>query len=248
MTTMMLRVFGVVVFVVLFECAASAQQAAPAASAPPAKTPAAAPTTTAPVASDKVELKLELPKQMFLACFLQMKKHLDPNTGKLRPPFLVPKDVILLSRGKKVTASENELLLGNLSMVTDGDKEGTDNSYIEFDRGLQWTQIDLDATAEIYAVVVWHYHSQARVYHDFIVQVSENPEFVKDVKTVYNNDYDNSSKLGVGNDWEYVESYEGRLVDAKGVKGRYVRCYSNGNSANEMNHMIEIEVYGRPAK
>ena len=47
--------------------------------------------------------------------------------------------------------------------------------------------------------------------------------------------------------YEWIETNEGRLIDAKGVKGRYVRLYSNGNTSNDMNHYIEIEVYGRPA-
>jgi hypothetical protein len=46
----------------------------------------------------------------------------------------------------------------------------------------------------------------------------------------------------------YVETSEGRLVDAKGAIARYVRLYSNGNNADEMNHYVEIEVFGRPAK
>jgi hypothetical protein len=46
----------------------------------------------------------------------------------------------------------------------------------------------------------------------------------------------------------YVETSEGRLVDAKGVKGRFIRLYSNGNTANELNHYIEVEVFGKPAK
>ena len=39
-----------------------------------------------------------------------------------------------------------------------------------------------------------------------------------------------------------------RLIEGKGTKGRYVRMYSNGNTANEMNHYIEVQVYGTPAK
>ena len=46
----------------------------------------------------------------------------------------------------------------------------------------------------------------------------------------------------------YVETSEGRLVDAKGAVARYVRLYSNGNNADETNYYIEIEVFGRPAK
>jgi hypothetical protein len=37
------------------------------------------------------------------------------------------------------------------------------------------------------------------------------------------------------------------LIDAKGVKGRYVRFYSNGNTANKLNDYIEAEIWGKPA-
>ena len=36
------------------------------------------------------------------------------------------------------------------------------------------------------------------------------------------------------------------LIDPKGIKGRYVRLYSNGNTANDLNHYVEVEVYGTP--
>ena len=131
-------------------------------------------------------------------------------------------------------------------MITDGDKEGVAGSYVEFGPGLQWEQVDLGTSAEIYAIGVWHYHSEGRIYRDVIVQVSDDAAFTKDISTLYNNDDDNSSKLGIGKDYEYVETNAGRLVDGKGVKARYVRCYTNGNTSNDMNHLIEIEVYGRP--
>jgi hypothetical protein len=50
--------------------------------------------------------------------------------------------------------------------------------------------------------------------------------------------------MGRGEDNPYVESRYGLLVDAKGTPGRYVRLYSNGNTANDMNHYIEVEVFG----
>ena len=46
----------------------------------------------------------------------------------------------------------------------------------------------------------------------------------------------------------YIETSEGRLVDGKGAIARYVRLYSNGNSANKLNHYVEVEVYGRPPR
>jgi hypothetical protein len=65
--------------------------------------------------------------------------------------------------------------------------------------------------------------------------------------TVFNNDYDNSAGLGVGEDLGYVETSEGKLIDAQGVEGRYVRLYSNGNHLDGENHYTEVEVFGKSA-
>jgi len=115
----------------------------------------------------------------------------------------------------------------------------------------QHVTIDLEQTCEIYAIGVWHYHKQKRVYLDVVVQVARegDADFTTDVQTVFNNDDDNSSGLGVGSDKNYVETSEGKLIDVfgKGVKGRYVRLYSNGNNAWDENHYLEVEVYGKPA-
>jgi hypothetical protein len=118
---------------------------------------------------------------------------------------------------------------------------------VELHRKLQWVQIDLEAAYAIYAIVVWHAHNTPQVCHDVVVQVSEDPNFTRNVKTVYNNDYDNSSGLGAGLDKEYFENYEGRLMDAKGVVGRYVRLYSKGSTFSALNRYTEVEVYGLPA-
>jgi len=96
--------------------------------------------------------------------------------------------------------------------------------------------------------VVWHYHKQACVYFDVVVQVASDRDFITNVKTVFNNDIDNSAGLGVGKDMHYTETNEGKLIDTKGVQGRYVRLYSNGNNANDLNHYIEVEVYGKPVE
>ncbi|MEY4570348.1 MAG: hypothetical protein RLZZ398_1787, partial [Verrucomicrobiota bacterium] len=111
--------------------------------------------------------------------------------------------------------------------------------------GTQWVQIDLEKSAALSAIWLWHFHSQKRAYSDVIVQVSDDAEFKTGVTTVYNNDYDDSSKLGKGTDNPYVESRFGLLADAKGAKGRYVRLYSKGNTSNDMNHYIEVEVFGK---
>ena len=195
------------------------------------------------------ELKLKLPKPMFIGTPTNIKSaNLEPVTGKSRGPFMVPVGTKLLSLKRPVTSSDAAPVIGELDMVNDGEKEGGDGYFIELGPGKQWMQIDLGAPYALHAILVWHYHSQARVYRDVVVQVCDNKDFVKGVQTVFNNDHDNSSGLGVGKDKEYIEVAEGRLFDPKGIKGRYVRMYSNGNTTNDLNHYVEIEVYGTPAK
>jgi hypothetical protein len=103
---------------------------------------------------------------------------------------------------------------------------------------------------EVYCIVVWHYHKQARVYFDVVVQVADDADFITNVKTIFNNDIDNSAGLGVGKDMHYTETNEGKLIDvfAQGIKTRFVRLYSNGNTSNDLNHYIEVEVYGKPVQ
>jgi hypothetical protein len=164
--------------------------------------------------------------------------------GKKRPPFYAPSGVTNVAAGKKISGSDEEPIVGEMEMVTDGDKQGSDGSYVELGPFIQYITVDLEKEYDIYALLFWHYHKQARVYFDVVVQVSKNPEF-KDAVTIFNNDHDNSAELGVGKDKHYVESNEGKLIDAKGVSGRYIRLYSGGNSSSDLNHYIEVEVYGK---
>jgi hypothetical protein len=207
--------------------------------------------TLAPLAAQpdptKEELKLKLPKPMFVGTPTNIRSaNLEVITGKSRGPFYVPKGTVLLSAKKKVTSSDMQPVIGELDMVTDGEKSGGDGYFIELGPGTQWVQLDLGASHPLYAILIWHYHSQARVYRDVVVQVSDDAAFKTGVTTVFNNDHDNSSKLGAGKEKEYVEVAEGKLIDPKGAKGRYVRLYSNGNTTNDLNHYVEVEVYGLP--
>jgi len=192
------------------------------------------------------KLKLELPKAMFVGTPPTLKSaNLRPARTGARPDLMVPKGVTNLAKGKTVTSSDALPVIGELTMLTDGDKEGADGSYFELGPGKQWVQVDLGKSQSLYAIVLWHFHAQPRVYRDVVVQICDDADFIKDVKTVFNNDHDNSSGLGVGKDKEYIETNEGELIDTKGVKGRYVRCYSNGNTAGDVNHYVELEVYGK---
>ena len=191
-------------------------------------------------------LPLKLPKPMFVGTPQNIKgvKQLEKPLGKPRPPFFAPKGVKNLALGKKISGSDEEPIMGDLKMITDGDKEAADGSYVELGPFTQQITIDLETERDIYAVLCWHYHKQARVYFDVVVQVSNDPEFGKST-TVYNNDHDNSAEQGAGKDNHYVETSEGRLIDTKGVRGRYVRLYSGGNNASDLNHYIEVEVFGK---
>jgi hypothetical protein len=198
---------------------------------------------------DKEELKLKLPKPMFIGTPTNIKSpNLEVITGKPRGPFFVPTGTKLLSLKRPVRSSDMQPVIGELTMVTDGEKEGGDGYFVELGPGKQWVQVDLGASYALHAILVWHYHSQARVYRDVVVQVSDDRDFLKGVTTVFNNDHDNTAGLGIGKDKEYIEVAEGRLIDPKGTKGRYVRLYSGGNTSNDLNHYVEVEVYGTPVK
>jgi hypothetical protein len=197
-----------------------------------------------------VDLELKLPKPAFKGT----PTNVPPGTNLEKPrkgprkPLKVPPGLKNVAYKKPVKASDNEPIIGEIKFITDGDKEARDGSYVELGPMKQWVQIDLKDTYEIHAIVVWHYHSVARVYHDVIVQVSNDADFIEGVETVFNNDHDNSAGLGLGKQKEFWETYEGKLIPVKGVKGRYVRLYSNGSTADDMNHYTEVEVFALPAK
>ena len=198
------------------------------------------------------EMEIKLPKPMFVGTPQDTRvPNLRKPRGKARPPFLAPVGTTLLSLNKPVSASDEEPIIGDIEMITDGDKEAADGSYVELGPFVQHVTVDLEQECEIYVVIVWHYHKQPRVYFDVIAQISNDPDFITDVTTVFNNDIDNSAGLGIGKDMHYTETNEGELIDclSKGSpKGRYVRLYSNGNTSNDLNHYIEIDVYGKPVE
>ena len=198
---------------------------------------------TCVAAEDQMVLKTELPKPLFVGTPVPIKDvpNLEPKNKAVAAEFLVPAGTVNLAKGKKVTASDSDPVVGSIDLITDGDKEGDEGSWVELGPGRQWVKIDLEKEAILSAVVLWHFHSQERVYRDVVVQVSSDPTFQKDVVTLFDD------TVGSGKDLAYIESYKGKWVEAKGVKGRYIRLYSQGNTTNKMNHYIEVEVFGRPA-
>ena len=199
-------------------------------------------------AADTIPLTTTIPPEKIEGTPIEIKvPNLKPAASKA-PQIQVPAGTSLLSKGKPVTASDDFPIIGDLPYITDGEKEAGEGYFLELANGLQWVQIDLEQEASIQALWVWHYHSQRRAYHDIVIQISNDPAFATGVTTVFNNDFDNSSSLGTGSDAPYIETQYGLLVPVAGVKGRYVRLYSQGNTSNDMNHYIEVEVFGTPAK
>jgi hypothetical protein len=173
--------------------------------------------------------------------------NIEPVPKSAPPPLQVPQGVKNVALGKLVTSSVGPYT-GELSQITDGKREPIDEDVAEFKKGTQWVQVDLGESLPIHAIAFWHDHRLLQAFHDVIVQISNDPEFQNGVTTVYNNDTDNSSKLGIGTDREYFELEYGRIVPVKGVKARYVRGYTKGSSLSAINCWQEIEVYGLPAK
>jgi len=197
-------------------------------------------------AADKVPIPIKYPLPSFPGTPLAYEsERLEPLSFRKRKPFLAPKGAVNAALEKTVTASE-EPWLGELSQIVDGMKQHDQTFLVELPNGPQWIQIDLGAPHDVHAIIVWHYHATERVYFDFVVRTAMDEKLSEEVKTHYNNDHDNSSGLGVGKDKEYVESFQGRLVDAKGAPARYVRLNTSGNTGNELNHYIEVEVWASP--
>ncbi len=200
-------------------------------------------------AGDLEALKIELPEPFFGGTPLDYwSPQLEEEDYKDRPAYMVPKGTAVVSTDKAVKSSTKDPFVGELKLITDGDKDYAKTSLVELGNGVQWVQVDLEAAHKLYGILFWHFHQGKRVYFDIVVQLSDDPEFKEGVTTVYNNDYDNSAGLGVGKDKEYIENNKGRLIKLpEGPAARYVRFYSNGNTANEMNHYVETEIFGVPA-
>jgi hypothetical protein len=196
---------------------------------------------------DLEPIPLELPDPSYMGTPLSYwSDRLEIETGP-REPFLAPKGTVNVAKEKPVTSSAKPTV-GELAMLTDGDKSADESAVVELPKGPQYVQVDLGAPQAIHAVVFWHFHAAERVYFDVIVKVADDPDFTENVVTLFNNDHDNSSSLGVGEQMEYIDKNAGKLVDGKGTKARYVRLYSNGNTTDDMNHYLEVEVYATPAE
>ncbi|OCT16701.1 hypothetical protein A8709_08515 [Paenibacillus pectinilyticus] len=108
-----------------------------------------------------------------------------------------------------------------------------------------WIQLDLGESFDINDIKLWHYISAGRIYHDVVVQVSNDPTFTTKT-TVFNNDTDNSAGQGIGTDAEYTETSSGKDIPFAITNARYVRLWVNGCNLNAFSHYVELEVWAPP--
>lgn len=198
-----------------------------------------------------IPLPANLPKANFIGTPADLvdNPHLEKPSAKARVLPMVPKGTVNLALKKPVTSSVPQPFSGEFSQITDGVNAAKPGNTVEIKPRFQWVQIDLGATSELSYILVWHFHEVAVVFRDVVVQVSNDPTFATGVTTLFNNDWDNTGKLGEGKDLEYVESNEGKLISAKKTKARYVRLYSRGSTFTDpLNRYTEVEVYGLPGK
>jgi hypothetical protein len=200
-------------------------------------------------AKDLAPLALKLPGPTMKGTPIDLPSgpNIEPLSDKPRPAFMVPRGVKNVAAGKPVTSSIKPYN-GDLSQVTDGKKDPSDDDAVEFKKGAQWVQVDLGQPYSIDAIAIWHDHRYIQAMHDVIVQVSDDPEFKTAVTTLFNNDTDNSAGQGVGFDREYFETHQGRIFAGKGVHARYVRGYTKGGTLSALNCWQELEVYALPDK
>ena len=78
--------------------------------------------------------------------------------GKPRPAFLAPRGTENIALGKMVYSSDDFPVIGEIEMITDGDKNAAEGSFVEFGPFLQDLTIDLDGNYKIFAIIFWHYH------------------------------------------------------------------------------------------
>lgn len=200
-------------------------------------------------ADDLVPLKPKLPEPAFVGTPKDAPAgtNIEGPSTKPRAPLMIPRDAKNIAPAAKLSTSDTNATPDKLAKIIDGNKEANDASVILLRKGVQYVQFDLGAENEIFAIVIWHAHDSPKVYHSVVAQVADDADFTKNVRTLFNNDTANNCGRGAGTDREYFETFEGKTIDAKGAKARYLRLYSKGSTDSSLNEYTEVEIYGRPS-
>ncbi len=200
-----------------------------------------------------VELAIKLPEQRCCGTPHPVKGEPNMELRKprhyRRPRFYVPEGTVNLARGKTVTASE-EPIFGDLAQLVDGNAEATEDNTLDLDSGPAWVMVDLGKSCEVFAILSWRRHDNFFAFRDVVIETADDKDFIENRQILFNNDHDGSlgKGHGKGTNKQYLENYQGKLVDARGVKARYVRFWSNGNAYDKSNYWTEINIFGRELK
>lgn len=162
----------------------------------------------------------------------------------------VPQNWTNIALRKTVTAS-SESFMSDLSGITDGITAfDITNAVLLVESAaayVPWVQINLDEEKPIFAVRIWHRYEPGFkfCFRDVVVQLFD-PDTRTPPKTLFNNDYDNTSELGQGTDRPYVESASGKLILlSEPATGRYVRVYTGNNCwGSDGSYFAEVQVFG----
>ncbi|MCK7496471.1 MAG: hypothetical protein MZW92_40375 [Comamonadaceae bacterium] len=202
-------------------------------------------------AQEKVELKLTLPKPMFIGTPTNIKSaNLEVVTGKSRGPFMVPAGTKLLSLKRPVDV-ERQAAGHRRARDDRRRREGRRRRLLRRTRPLRSSGCRSTWARSTRSTPSWRGTITARPASTGTssFQVADDKDFLKGVHDgLQQRPRQLVRAWASGKDKEYIEVAEGRLFDPKGATGRYVRMYSNGNTVNDLNHYVEIEVYGTPAK
>ena len=172
-------------------------------------------------ATEKVELKLKLPKPMFIGTPTNIKSaNLEAVTGKSRAPFMVPVGTKLLSLKKPVTSSDTQPVIGELDMITDGEKEGGDGYFVELGPG---QAVGPDRSGRVVraprdpGLALPQPGARLPRRRRPGVRRQGLPEGRAD--DLQQRPRQHARAWASGKDKEYIEVAEGRLFDPKGVEG-----------------------------
>jgi hypothetical protein len=130
-----------------------------------------------------------------------------------------------IALGKTVTGNGNTT---DIERVADGNTATA--YYYNAGSGESYVQVDLGAVSNLKKIVVWHYYSDNRTYHNTKTQISEDEI---DWITVFDS----------GVSGEYAETSEGHTIELIPTKARYIRDYANGSTSNTSNHWVEIQAF-----
>jgi sugar phosphate isomerase/epimerase len=107
--------------------------------------------TAAPQAPKLAPLPIALPKPLFEGTPEPPNvPDLEKPSGRMRPPFLAPAGATNFARGKAVSSSDDDPVLGTIEIITDGNKAGTDGAFVQLKEARAYADADIGLIATLH--------------------------------------------------------------------------------------------------